>query len=118
MASPSAVRFIVSGKKTPTFGSLRLQLRIKPGTSKDRQGVSSVSDDCVELCVAAQARDGQANKAVVQLLSDIIGLPKARFHLSHGLKSRDKTVVLGGISEHDGPAYAESVLDLLRKASR
>ena len=117
MASSSAVRFIVGGKKTPTLGSLRLQLRIKPGTSKDREGVSSISDDCVELCVAAQARDGEANKAVVQVLSDIIGLPKARFYLSHGAKSRDKTVVLSGVSNDDGPAYAESVLDLLQKAS-
>lgn len=117
MASSSAVRFVVGGKKTPALGSLRLQLRVKPGTSKDREGVSSVSDDCVELCVAAQARDGEANKAVVQLLSEITGLPKTRFHLSHGLKSKDKTVVLGGVAEDDGPAYAESVLDLLRRAS-
>ncbi|KND93314.1 hypothetical protein TOPH_02086 [Tolypocladium ophioglossoides CBS 100239] len=116
MASSGAVRFVMGGKQSPALGSLRLQLRVKPGTSKDREGVSSVADDCVELCVAAQARDGEANRAVVRLLSDVIGLPKTRFHLSHGMKSKDKVVVLAGVAEEDGPAYAETVLDLLRKA--
>ncbi|PNY25204.1 Uncharacterized protein TCAP_04853 [Tolypocladium capitatum] len=114
MATSGAVRFVMGGWKSPAPGSLRLQLRVKPGTGKDREGVSSVSDDYVHLCVAAQARGGEANRAVVQLLSDAIGLPKTRFHLSHGFKSRDKTVVLAGVAE---AAYAETVLDLLRKAS-
>ncbi|KAM4057931.1 ACR, yggU family protein [Hirsutella rhossiliensis] len=117
MASGSAVRFVFGSKQSPGSGALCLRLRVKPGTSKDREGVSSVLDDCVELCVAAQARDGEANKAVVRLLSDVVGLPKSRFRLTHGTKSRDKTVMLGGVTAGEGPALANTVLGLLRRAS-
>lgn len=60
-----AVRVVAQG--------LRLQLRVKPGASRARQCVSTVTDEHVELCVAAAARDGEANKAVVRLLSEILG---------------------------------------------
>lgn len=108
----TAVRFISGTKKSP-LGSLRLQLRIKPGASKTREGVIAVTPDAVELCVAAQPRDGEANKAVVRLLSDVLGVPRASVWLSHGLKSRDKTMVVGDVMG-DGEAYVETVLDLLR----
>ncbi|EEU46249.1 uncharacterized protein NECHADRAFT_19877, partial [Fusarium vanettenii 77-13-4] len=75
-------------------GSLHLQLHVKPGASKNREGVIAVTDDAIELCVAAQAREGEANKAVVQVLSSVLGVPKSSLQLTHGLKSRDKTVVL------------------------
>ncbi|EQK99731.1 hypothetical protein G6O67_001252 [Ophiocordyceps sinensis] len=117
MASGCAVRFVVGSKLSPRIGALVLRLRVKPGTSNDREGVSSVLDDCVELCVAAQARDGEANRAVVRLLSDVVGLPKSRFRLTHGAKSRDKTVMLGGVTAEEAPALASSILGLLQRAS-
>ena len=114
MAS-SAVRFIAASKKSP-LGSLQLHLRVKPGASRDREGISDVTDTAIDLCVSAQARDGDANRAVVSLLSDVLGVPKSRLRLTHGLKSRDKTVVVGDVPG-DGDEYAKTVLDLLRKAS-
>lgn len=70
MSAPSAVRFLAGTKKNP-LGSLRLQCHVKPDASRAREGVLSVTDDVVELCVAAQAREGEANKAVVKLLSEV-----------------------------------------------
>lgn len=67
---PSAVRFLAGTKKNP-LGSLHLQCHVKPGASRAREGVLSVSDSVIELCVAAQAREGEANKAVVKLLSEV-----------------------------------------------
>ena len=32
-----------------------------------------MTDDVIELCVSAQAREGEANKAVVKLLSEVSG---------------------------------------------
>lgn len=112
MMASSAVRFISGTKKTPT-SSLRLQLRIKPGASKTREGISAVTNDAVELCITAQPRDGEANKTVLRLLSTVLDVPASRLWLSHGLKSRDKTVVLGEVSGC-GDDYAEMVLQLLR----
>ncbi|PHH60346.1 hypothetical protein CDD81_1831 [Ophiocordyceps australis] len=106
----------MAGKSCRT-GSLRLQLHVKPGTSKNRQGILSVAHH-IELCVSAHARDGQANKAVVQLLSDTMGLPKSRFSLVRGLKSRDKTVVVHNVANAEGPAFAKHIHELLCTASR
>ncbi|CAG9991383.1 unnamed protein product [Clonostachys byssicola] len=115
MASSSAVRFIAASKKSP-LGSLQIHLHVKPGASKNREGILSVSDSTVDLCVAARAQDGEANKAVVSLLSDVLDVPKSRLSLSHGMKSRDKVVVLGGVPGEDGDEFAENVLAQLRKA--
>ncbi|KAF5011542.1 hypothetical protein FDECE_2353 [Fusarium decemcellulare] len=115
MASSSAVRFVTGSKKSP-LGSLHLQLRVKPGASKNREGVTAVTDDAIELCVAAQAREGEANKAVVQVLSSVLGVPKSSFQLTHGLKSRDKTVVLQGV-KGDGHEYAKTIREMLDKAA-
>jgi uncharacterized protein YggU (UPF0235/DUF167 family) len=114
MASSSAIRFVTGTKKSP-LGSLHLQLHVKPGASKNREGVIAITDDAIELCVAAQAREGEANKAVVQVLSSVLGVPKSSLQLTHGLKSRDKTVVLNGF-KGDGEDYARTVHELLDKA--
>ncbi|EFQ36770.1 uncharacterized protein GLRG_11914, partial [Colletotrichum graminicola M1.001] len=92
MAS-AAVRFVASTKQ-PTLGTLYLQCRVKPGASRVREGIVAVTDGGVELCVAAQAREGEANRAVIKLLSEILGLPKSDLIISQGLKSRDKTVAV------------------------
>lgn len=114
MASSSAIRFVTGSKKSP-LGSLHLQLHVKPGASKNREGVIAITEDAIELCVAAQAREGEANKAVVQVLSSVLGVPKSSLQLTHGLKSRDKTVVLNGF-KGDGEDYARTVRELLDKA--
>lgn len=109
------VQYITSSKK-PAFGSLHIHLHVKPGAHKDREGISSVTDTAINLCVSAQAREGEANKAVIGILSEVLNVPKSNLQLSRGLKSRDKMVVLNGVGS-DGQAYAHSVLEILRKAS-
>ncbi|EFY89294.1 hypothetical protein J3458_018771 [Metarhizium acridum] len=116
MASPLAARFIASKSGSLSVGFVQLQLRVKAGTSKDREGILAVTDRAIELCVTAQPRHGEANKAVVQALSNAIGIPKSRFRFVSGLKSRDKVVAIGDI-QGDGPDYTETVLRLLREAS-
>jgi hypothetical protein len=68
MATP-VIRFL-AGKKSP-LGTLYLTCHVKPGASKAREGIISVSDDVIELCVSARAREGEANQAVVKLLSEV-----------------------------------------------
>lgn len=70
MASTSAIRYVARTKKNP-LGSVYLQCHVKPGASKTREGVTGLTDDAIEICVAAQAREGEANKAVVKVLSDV-----------------------------------------------
>ena len=66
MASKQAVRFFAASTKSG-MGSIHLQCHVKPGASKQREGVASFNDEAIELCVAAAAREGEANKAVREI---------------------------------------------------
>lgn len=61
---------LIKGKRNAP-SSLYIRCHVKPGVDKVREGVLAVSDDGVELCVAAAPRNGESNKAVVQVLSDV-----------------------------------------------
>jgi len=63
-----AIRIISSFGK-PSL--IHLRLRVKSGASKQRAGVTSLSDDMINVCVSVQAREGEANKAVREVLSDV-----------------------------------------------
>ncbi|KAL1595078.1 hypothetical protein SLS60_009765 [Paraconiothyrium brasiliense] len=90
MLSP-AIRFVASkGSKTPT-GSIQLICRVKPGVSANREGVSAISDDAVEICVAARAKEGEANKAVREVIAE------SDVDIVKGMKSREKMVMIGNI---------------------
>ncbi|GAW13595.1 hypothetical protein ANO14919_029820 [Xylariales sp. No.14919] len=71
---------------------LQLRCHVRPGASKAREGVVAITDEVIELCVSAPPQDGKANKAVLEVLSKALGTPKSDLHITHGLKSRDKTV--------------------------
>ncbi|KKY26517.1 hypothetical protein UCDDS831_g01177 [Diplodia seriata] len=67
-----AIRFIASkGNKATSAGSVSLACHVKPGASAKREGINSVTDDGVELCVSAQAKEGEANKAVQKLIAEV-----------------------------------------------
>lgn len=70
IAMSQAVRFVAGVKKAP-HGILYLRCHVKPSAAKAREGVVAVTDEVIELCVSAQAREGEANKAVVKLLSEV-----------------------------------------------
>jgi uncharacterized protein YggU (UPF0235/DUF167 family) len=70
MASPPAIRHVASPAKS-ALGYIYLQCHVKPGASKQREGIISVSDSVIEVCVSAQPKDGEANKAVREVFSDV-----------------------------------------------
>ncbi|KAK2025071.1 DUF167-domain-containing protein [Colletotrichum zoysiae] len=116
MSSP-AFRFL-AGTKQSTLGTLYIQCRVKPGASRVREGIVAVTDGGVELCVAAQAREGEANRAVIKLLSEILGLPKSDLVISQGLKSRDKTVAVTCSNVRDPAALTTKIMEQLEKAAK
>ncbi|KAI1762305.1 YggU-like protein [Hypoxylon sp. FL1150] len=91
MASRSAIT-LVQKSKASSAEILQLRCHIRPGASKVREGVAAVTDESVELCVAAPPQDGKANKAVVEILSKILGVAKSDLQITHGMKIRDKTI--------------------------
>lgn len=65
-----AIRLVAASTKSAR-SLVYFQCHVKPGSSKQREGVLSVSDFVVELCVAAQPKDGEANKAVKEVFSGV-----------------------------------------------
>jgi len=110
MASPQTIRLV--NTSTKALGTIHLLCHVKPGASKQREGVLSVSDDFIELCVSAQAREGEANKAVRDLISDILKVPKSDVQIIKGLKSREKLLAITGI---DAKGDAQSCISKIRE---
>ncbi|KAK0660227.1 UPF0235 protein C15orf40-like protein [Lasiodiplodia hormozganensis] len=111
----TAIRFIASkGSKATSAGSISLACHVKPGASAKREGVNSVSDDGVELCVSAQAKEGEANKAVQKLIAEILKVPKSDVEIAKGMKSREKTVMVHNLAKNRSPEeHIESIRNAL-----
>ncbi|KAG5954049.1 hypothetical protein E4U57_004899 [Claviceps arundinis] len=118
MAMTAAVRFLSSKQGSSGLGFIQLQLRVKPGACKTRQGILAVTSNAVELCVAAQPRQGEANLAVLRVLSNALGICPSRLRIVRGSKSREKIAAFDcRLADGPGPAYAEVIINLLREAS-
>lgn len=65
-----AIRYVASSAKS-ALGRVLFNCHVKPGASKQREGIISVSDTVIEICVSARAREGEANKAVKEIFSNV-----------------------------------------------
>jgi uncharacterized protein (TIGR00251 family) len=74
----------------------RLRLRVGPGAS--RPGVVGRYGDRWKVRVAEPPEHGKANEAVVALLASTLELSEADVEIVGGRASRDKTVLLRGVS--------------------
>ncbi|KAH7115168.1 hypothetical protein B0J11DRAFT_584474 [Dendryphion nanum] len=84
-----------------------MSCRVKPGVNAKREGIGAVTEEGIEVCVAAQAREGEANKAVQSIIAGILKVPKSDVTITKGLKSRDKIVTINNLSFGDGTANDE-----------
>ncbi|KAH8819545.1 hypothetical protein F5884DRAFT_848861 [Xylogone sp. PMI_703] len=116
MASAPAIRYVASTTKS-ALGSVFLQCHVKPGASKQREGISSVTDEVIEICVSARAQEGEANKAVKAVISETLQVPKSDVEIIRGVKSRDKTISVAGIAAEDKESSTiERIKKLLQNA--
>ncbi|KAF2495696.1 YggU-like protein [Lophium mytilinum] len=92
-----AIRLIASKPPSRTY-TLHLICHVKPGVASKREGVSAVTASGIELCVAAQAREGQSNRAVRELIAEVLHVPKSDVEIAKGMKSREKTIVVSNIA--------------------
>jgi uncharacterized protein (TIGR00251 family) len=92
----SAIRFIAGkvAKARTSTGIIQLLCHVKPGVSDSREGIAAVTDEAIDVCVTAQAREGEANAAVRIVIAKTLKLPKSDVEISKGLKSREKTITI------------------------
>jgi len=73
---------------TPVAGGTRLRLRVKPGARTT--AIVGAHGGALKLAVAAAPEKGKANRAVVALLAEALGLPSSAVTITAGETSQDK----------------------------
>ena len=72
---------------------MRISVRVKPGT-KGATRLEKQEDGSYVAFLYARAHDGEANKALLELLSDEFHIAKTSITIVSGTKSRDKIIEL------------------------
>jgi uncharacterized protein (TIGR00251 family) len=75
---------------TPCPGGTRLRLRVKAGARTT--AIVGVHGGALKVSVTAAAERGKANREVVELLANTLGLPSSAVTITAGKSSQDKVV--------------------------
>ncbi len=76
-----------------------LRIRVVPRAS--RPGLSRDAQGTLRAHVGAPPVEGAANRALLALLADLLGLPKRALEIAHGERGRDKVIRVRGRSERE-----------------
>ena len=92
------------GKRQPPFGiassyEVHIPLRVQAGAKTNE--ITGLVDGVLRVKVAAPAREGKANTAVVALLARVLGVPKSYIRIVRGHTSRDKVVAIEGTGDEE-----------------
>ncbi|KAI9739707.1 MAG: hypothetical protein M1834_006426 [Cirrosporium novae-zelandiae] len=102
----------------PNQAHLLLSCSIKPNVSAQREGIESVTEEAIGICVAAVPRGGRSNEGVRGVLGKALGLPKGDIIIVKGATSRQKIISVPCSSSADGLGLEQisRVLERLRSA--
>jgi uncharacterized protein len=67
-----------------------IRVRVTPNAKDGR--VVKTGEGALEARVDAKAQDGKANRRLVEMLSQYLGVPKSRITIVRGTRARDKVV--------------------------
>ena len=76
---------------------MRLSVKVVTKSSRDR--VAGWMGDTLKVCVTAAPERGKANAAVVEVLSDALGVTRSAVRIVAGETSPRKTVEVDGLDE-------------------
>ncbi len=77
----------------------RLHIRLQPNARRNE--VVGFQHDVLRLRVTAPPHEGRANKALIDLLSDALGMAKSRIDILRGHTTRDKLIVIEGLEPNE-----------------
>lgn len=75
--------------------SCRLEVKVIPGASRDE--VAGTMGNAVKIKLRAPPVDGRANEALIEFLSERLGLPRRALTLERGDTSRQKLLRIDGL---------------------
>ena len=73
-------------------------INVKAQPRSSRAGVDGLIGDAVKVRVKCAPVDGKANKELVETLADAFGLPKGRVAFKSGETSKQKRILLMGVT--------------------
>jgi len=82
-------------KIATTDQGVLLQVKVVPGASRNK--VLGVLGEALKVAVAVAPEKGHANKALVKLLSEKLGIAKNRISLHQGKSSPHKVLLIEGL---------------------
>jgi uncharacterized protein YggU (UPF0235/DUF167 family) len=88
---------------------VRLAVRVQPGARRDAL-LARLADGTWKVAVAAPAREGRANDAVVRLLSGLLGIPRRQVVVARGASARGKWIDIEGLPEAEAHARLAAAL--------
>jgi uncharacterized protein len=83
---------------TTTPQSVRFLVHAKPKAQKSRIGAAR-EDGALDVALAAQPVNGEANQTLLAFLAKTLGVPKRDVQLVRGDTSREKLVEVLGVTE-------------------
>ncbi|CAI9109022.1 OLC1v1008753C1 [Oldenlandia corymbosa var. corymbosa] len=91
--SPSAaqIKFPACIRSVPP-SSVAITIHAKPGSKVAT--ITDISDEALGVQIDAPAKDGEANAALLEYISDVIGVKRRQVSIGSGMKSRDKVVMV------------------------
>lgn len=93
---------------TPHPEGAVLAVRAQPGAK--RNAVVGVHGGALKVAATAPPEDGRANAALVELLRDWLGLKRSAVELVGGHTSRNKSVLVRGLTAEELPALVTARL--------
>ncbi|KAG8383779.1 hypothetical protein BUALT_Bualt04G0049200 [Buddleja alternifolia] len=82
---PACIRFT-----SPS--SVSISIHAKPGSKLAT--ITDMNDEALGVQIDAPARDGEANAALLDFISSVIGVKRRQVSIGSGSKSRDKVVIV------------------------
>jgi len=89
-------------------GGIVFRVRVQPKSSRDE--LVGIRDGALWLRVTAPPVGGQANRACVEMLSEILGIPQSSLLITGGSRSRVKDVQASGIGASELSASVDRAL--------
>lgn len=68
----------------------KILVNLKPGSSQEK--IIQTNDNEFTIYLRAKLHDGEANEALIKLLSKHFKVPKTTIRITRGAKSRTKTI--------------------------
>jgi hypothetical protein len=84
---------------TETGKGVRFSIRVMPRSSKC--GLAGLQGDALKIRVMEPPVEGRANEACIRFLASLFNVRKDRITIEAGQKSKNKQVLIAGLSQED-----------------